>query len=220
MGGGASVGGVAGGGGGPIAARGEGGGELVLYGRREGGCVERILLSVEWEGNEDRTKTSEEVSEADPGGVPETTETTDATETTEPPETTDATDATESPDGLETVPPPETKEPFVTDTPPPPATFLGCRETRAVEGMYTVQFLFDGEGIGTPILCMEGSGVLYLSCEKTEGLSGDRGRVVRRTCTVQGLLADRKYVFWVGTDGGWVTVTYEGGRFCGFGAIG
>ena len=190
-----------------ITLTGEGGGELLLYVLRDGGYVERILLSVEREGNEDRTKTSEEVSEADPGGVPETTETTDAT------------DATESPDGLETVPSPETEEPFVTDTPSPPATFLGCRETRAVEGMYTVQFLFDGEGIGTPILCMEGSGILYLSCEKTEGLSGDRGRVVRRTCTVQGLLADRKYVFWVGTDGGWVTVTYEGGVFCGFGLI-
>lgn len=201
-----------------ITLTGEGGGELLLYVLRDGVCVERILLSVEWEGNEDRTETSEEVSEADPGGVPETT---DVTETTEPPETTDATDATdatESPDGLETVPPPETEEPFATDTVPSPmATFLGCRETGVGEGMYAVQFLFDGEGVGTPVLCMEGECALYLSCGTMEGLAGERGAEVRRFCTVEGLLADRKYVFWIGTKEGWVTVTYEGGVFCGFG---
>ena len=80
-----------------------------------------------------------------------------------------------------------------------------------------MQFLFGGEGEGTPVLCMEGGGLLHLSCGIMDGLSGAWGQEVSRFCIAQGLLADRRYVFWVGTEEGFVTVTYEGGCFMGFG---
>ena len=182
-----------------VTVTGEGGGELLLYVLRDGGRIEKIPLSVVWEGDEAIVETAE---------TPSTPETTYTPETVEKAETEGA------------VLLPDTEEPPPTDsTPFPTATFLGCRETGAVEGMYAVQFLFGKEGGGTPILCMEGGGALYLSCGIMEGLAGERGAEVRRFCTVQGLLADRKYVFWVGTEDGWVTVTYEGGIFGGFGTV-
>ena len=182
-----------------VTVTGEGGGELLLYVLRDGGRIEKIPLSVVWEGDEAIVETAE---------TPSTPETTYTPETVEKAETEGA------------VLPPDTEEPPPTDsTPFPTATFLGCRETGVGEGMYAVQFLFGEEGGGTPILCMEGGGALYLSCGIMEGLAGERGAEVRRFCTVQGLSADRKYVFWVGTEDGWVTVTYEGGIFGGFGTV-
>ena len=188
--------------GGDITVTGEGGGEVYVYVLRDGGEVEEIPLSVEWDGGEERTEPHEEATETE-------TETETKTET----ET-----ETEMWRITEEVAPPDTENPPDSDTAPlSTATFLGCRETGAEEGMYTVQFLFGGEGIGTPVLCMEGGGLLYATCGTMKGLSGERGREVRRYCTVQGLSVDRRYVFWIGTEEGWVTVTYEGGVFCGFG---
>ena len=187
-----------------IAVTGEGGGELLLYVLRDGG-IEKIPLSVEWEGDET---------------IAETAEATNTPETTETPETAHIPDSDDTNENGEGVLPPHGEEPPAADTvPSPTATFLGCRETGVTEGMYAVQFLFDGEGVGTPILCMEGGCALYLSCGTMEGLAGERGAEVRRFCTVEGLLADRKYVFWIGTKEGFVTVTYEGGVFCGFGTV-
>ncbi|MBR6782769.1 MAG: hypothetical protein IKM33_06225 [Clostridia bacterium] len=197
--------------GGDITVTGEGGGEVYVYVLRDGGEVEEIPLSVERDGGEEddpetNVDTHEDVYE---------TEITEGTEATEVTEETEVTESTETAEG---VAPPDTEDPSSTDTQSPStAIFLGCRETGAEEGMYTVQFLFGGEGIGTPVLCMEGGGLLYATCGTMKGLSGERGWEVRRYCTVQGLSVDRRYVFWIGTEEGWVTVTYEGGVFCGFG---
>ena len=186
-----------------ITVTGEGGGEPVLYVLGDGGHVERIPLSVVWEERE--PETDGETPETETGGASET-------ETGGASETTDIHDGAESDTVLDLVCPP----PLDAD-PPPTATFLGCRETGIVGGTYAVQLLFGGEGEGTPVLCMEGGGLLYVSCGTMDGLDGARGREASRFCMLQGLLADRRYVFWVGTEEGFVTVTYEGGRFMGFG---
>lgn len=91
--------------------------------------------------------------------------------------------------------------------------FLGCRETAAVEGVFSVQFLFGREFRGTSVICMEGGGVLYAECGTLRENEGETWNV----CTFRGLSADKTYTFWVGTQDGWITVCYEKGIFCGFG---
>lgn len=114
-----------------------------------------------------------------------------------------------------------TDQPSASDTNPPetekiedvfPSTFLGCRETGVTGGVYTVQFLFKGDGEHTPVICMEGGGILLARSAEVE-VQGD----VLNACSFFGLKHDRTYTFLVGTDRGWVEVTYEKGRFAGFG---
>ena len=93
------------------------------------------------------------------------------------------------------------------------SVFLGCRETATVEGVFAVQFLFERGFSGTPVICMEGGGVLYAECGTLRGNGGETWDV----CTFWGLSADNTYTFWVGTQDGWITVRYENGIFCGFG---
>ena len=114
-----------------------------------------------------------------------------------------------------------TEQPPASDTNPPetekiqdaiPSVFLGCRETGVTGGAYTVQFLFKGDGEHTPVICMEGGGILLARSAEVE-VQGD----VLNACSFFGLKHDRTYTFLVGTDRGWVEVTYEKGRFAGFG---
>ena len=111
---------------------------------------------------------------------------------------------------------PETETAIPSEEFPRVAKLLGCRETGVADGVYTVQFLFGGEG-GTPVVCMAGGGLLYVESGSMDGVYGGRGRDVKAFCTVRGLLAGRTYQFWVGSETGWISVTYEDGRFCGFG---
>lgn len=96
----------------------------------------------------------------------------------------------------------------------PVGVFLGCRETAVADGVYAVQFLFDG---GTPVVCMEGGGVAYLQCGAMPPLEVSRGGGVWSYCTFSVLSAQRTYRFAVETEEGTVTVTYENGVFAGFG---
>ena len=114
-----------------------------------------------------------------------------------------------------------TEQPPASETNPPetekiqdaiPSVFLGCRETGVTGGAYTVQFLFKGDGEHTPVICMEGGGILLARSAEVE-VKGD----VLNACSFFGLKHDRTYTFLVGTDRGWVEVTYEKGRFAGFG---
>ena len=114
-----------------------------------------------------------------------------------------------------------TEQPPPSDTNPPetekiqdaiPSVFLGCRETGVTGGAYTVQFLFKGDGEHTPVICMEGGGILLARSAEVE-VKGD----VLNACSFFGLKHDRTYTFLVGTDRGWVEVTYEKGKFAGFG---
>ena len=92
--------------------------------------------------------------------------------------------------------------------------FLGCRETAAVGGAYTVQLLFRG-GSGPTLLYAEGGGVIYAAWERVEDLPSEGGEGVF-SCTLRGLLEDRSYVFWVRRGEAWVSVTYTAGVFEGF----
>lgn len=176
---------------GRVGVTGAEGGEVILYVLRDGGFMEEIPLEVEWKGWTDTTETGEDTTEdvfletADPPAAETTAEEESAAET---------------------------------DSPLPPksaAVFLGCRETGIMNGVYGVQFLFGGEGDGTPILCMEGGGLLYAECGKAADVivAGEQADA----CTLWGLLPHRRYVFCIPAEGGWITVTYEGGRFVGFG---
>jgi len=163
------------------------GGDVILYILRDGGSMEEIPLAVEWEGRRDTNETLEDTAE-------------------------DVFPETADPPATETTVEEETDIPL---PPKPTAVFLGCRETGIMNGVYGVQFLFGGEGDGTPILCMEGGGLLYAECGKAKDVdvTGEQADA----CTLWGLLPDRRYVFWIPAEGGWITVTYEGGRFVGFG---
>ena len=114
-----------------------------------------------------------------------------------------------------------TEQPPASDTNPPetekiqdaiPSVFLGCRETGVTGGAYTVQFLFKGDGEHTPVICMEGGGILLARSDRVE-VKGE----MLNACSFFGLKHDRTYTFLVGTDRGWVEVTYEKGKFAGFG---
>ena len=171
---------------GRVGVTGAEGGEVILYVLRDGESMEEIPLEVEWKGWTDTTETLEDTTE-------------DVfLETADPPAETTAEEETD-------IPLPQK----------PTAVFLGCRETGIMNGVYGVQFLFGGEGDGTPILCMEGGGLLYAECGKSVDVivAGEQADF----CTLWGLLPHRRYVFWIPAEGGWITVTYEGGRFAGFG---
>ena len=86
---------------------------------------------------------------------------------------------------------------------PPPLPW-GCQETVPRDGMYAVRFLFHDT---TPVICMEGGGVIPAEWGNCEGWS----------CVTFGdLRVDRRYVFWVYTAHGIVEVVYENGQFTGF----
>ena len=108
-------------------------------------------------------------------------------------------------------------ETTVQEIPARVADFLGCRETEAVEGVYGVQFLFSREGIVPGIFCAEGGGLLFSECETVEEVKAGESL---HGCTMWGLMENRRYVFWILSEDGWITVTYEGGKFCGFGKAG
>lgn len=157
-------------------------GEFALYTRNEAGEVELIPL-VWMSGREEETEdvTAETVTEGE--------------------ET-----AAEERDTVGAV----TRESDETETvePRPIDRFLGCRETAVKEGRFAVQFLFSGSGRDTPVICLEGGGVLSLEVTyREDGVS---------FCTFRGLDGEGSYVFWVYTEQGWISVRYEKGRFCGF----
>ena len=103
--------------------------------------------------------------------------------------------------------PPLQEDPIPT---PLPSVFLGCRETAVTEGSFAAQFLFRGERGYTPVICMEGGGALSATSGTVQ-----TGGEAWSACTFYGLRGDRTYVFFVGTDTGWVRVTYENGAFVG-----
>lgn len=181
------------------------GGEVILYVLREGGEVERIPLSVAVEERETEGETAEEVTD----GESESSE--------DPPaETEAASEAVTEPTDTESESPPaeSSEETGGQDgEPPPQPQFLGCRETGITDGRYTAQFLFAGKE--TPVVCMAGGGVLTVTCGTAKPLTKDGE--VWYTCAFSGLLAGRRYVFWVGTAKGWVTAVYEDGKFVGYG---
>ena len=86
----------------------------------------------------------------------------------------------------------------------PPSLPWGCQETVPRDGVYAVRFWFRDT---TPVICMEGGGVLRMEQGSSEGWSC----VTFREIAVSG-----RYVFWVYTDDGIVRVLYEGGKFMGF----
>ena len=181
------------------------GGEVILYVLREGGEVERIPLSVAVEERETEGNTAEGVTD----GESESSEDPPESSPTETEAVTEPTD-TES----ESPPAESTEETHGQDGEPPShPQFLGCRETGITDGRYTAQFLFAGKE--TPVVCMAGGGVLTVTCGTAEPLTKDGG--VWYTCAFSGLLAGRRYVFWVGTAKGWVTAVYEDGEFAGYG---
>ena len=104
------------------------------------------------------------------------------------------------------------------------ATFLGCQET-AVDresGQFSVRFLFRGDGIHTPVLCLRGRGSLTVETGIVEeGFrqgstpSSSTGEAWR-CCTFRGLLAEEEYRFFIMTHKGGVTVRYENGKFAGY----
>lgn len=157
-------------------------GEFALYTRNEAGEVELIPL-VWMSGREEET---EDVT-AETAAEPEET-------------------AAEERDTVGAV----TRESDETETvePRPIDRFLGCRETAVKEGRFAVQFLFSGSGRDTPVICLEGGGVLSLEVTYMEdGVS---------FCTFRGMDGEGSYVFWVYTEQEWISVRYEKGRFCGF----
>ena len=181
------------------------GGEVILYVLRESGEVERIPLSVAVEERETEGNTAEEVTD----GESESSEGPPESSPTETKAVTEPTD-TES----ESSPAPSTEESHGQDGEPlPQPQFLGCRETGITDGRYTAQFLFVGKE--TPVVCMAGGGVLTVTCGTAEPLTKDGE--IWYTCAFSGLLAGRRYVFWVGTAKGWVTAVYEDGKFAGYG---
>ena len=86
----------------------------------------------------------------------------------------------------------------------PPSLPWGCQETVPRDGMYAVRFLFHDT---TPVICMEGGGVISAKWGDCEGWS---------YVTFGELRVDRRYVFWVYTAHGIVEVVYENGQFTGF----
>lgn len=89
-----------------------------------------------------------------------------------------------------------------------PNRFMGCRETLPRNGVFSVQFLFYGEGEDTPVVCFGGGGVISVDTSRREdGWS---------FCTFRGLDEGKRYEFWVYTEKGEISVIYEGGAFRGF----
>lgn len=86
--------------------------------------------------------------------------------------------------------------------------FMGCRETLPRNGVFSVQFLFYGEGRDTPVVCFGGGEVISLDISRREdGWS---------ICTFRGLDGDKRYEFRVCTEKGWISVIYDRGIFRGF----
>ncbi len=81
--------------------------------------------------------------------------------------------------------------------------YIGCRESRVEDGLYAVQFLFDGREV--PVICVEGGGVLTV--EQTAGAWS--------ICTFRGLRQTGKYRFYIYDSGGIICVLYENGSFRG-----
>ena len=98
--------------------------------------------------------------------------------------------------------------------------FVGCRETGAKDGYFSVQLLFYGNG--TPVVCGEGGGVLSMEIRR-EGADGlwngeagiyeDENRII---CTIRGLSEEKKYVFWIYVEGRVIRAVYENGHFVGY----
>jgi hypothetical protein len=100
---------------------------------------------------------------------------------------------------------PETEEEFERAE---PNRFMGCRETLPRNSVFSVQFLFYGEGEGTPVVCFGGGGAISVDTSRQEdGWS---------LCTFRGLDGGKRYEFRVYTEKGEISVIYEGGAFRGF----
>ncbi len=122
----------------------------------------------------------------------------------------------------------ETLPPFEEDAEDQPVfnRFVGCRETCARDGIFTVQFLFFGKGKDTPVVCAEGRGSLWLEVQyrrpppppavDASCAEGNTREALWSTCTFQGLSETERYVFWVYTKEKTVQVIYEKGKFRGY----
>jgi hypothetical protein len=84
-----------------------------------------------------------------------------------------------------------------------------------VDGVYAVQFIFSGQGRGTPVVCAEGGGVLSLRISKGDGSLGDRARAWR-LCTFSGLRTGVRYRFLIYLEDRTVSAVYEDGTFMGY----
>lgn len=190
-------------------------GKITLFVLRENGKIEKNPLSVEmergWEGEETADTEVDGEGTSEPSDTA-TDETHEALETHTYPCDTGG-ELVKNPDHTES---PEVNGNLTARLP----VFLGCRETEVTEGSFSVQFLFCGGNGWTPVVCMAGGGVLRAESGVMPALSRSRGCGEGcedwSYCSFSGLSADRIYVFFVGTDEGWVRVLYRNGEFQGF----
>ena len=101
--------------------------------------------------------------------------------------------------------------------------YVGCQETTVADHMYAVRFLFMGKG--TPVICMEGGGLLSMDLTYTDTVDEWMGTRVRyykteslrgwSICTFDDLSIHRTYVFYVFTENGIVRIRYINGEFMG-----
>lgn len=106
--------------------------------------------------------------------------------------------------------------------------FMGCRETPVTDGCFAVQLLFYGNGQDTPFVCMEGGGVLrlYIRYGETGEPSWNHAVLTDAeeetkegrwtVCTLKGLSAEARYVFWIYGRDGIIQLIYDNGVFVGY----
>ena len=101
-------------------------------------------------------------------------------------------------------------------------TLVGCRETKAKDGVLTVQFLFCGGHMPPAVYCIRGKGSMRLEVERcgsihTEGQSIPPLLGEAWYCaTFYGVLDWATYRFGIMTEEGEVFAVYENGEFAGF----
>ncbi len=108
-------------------------------------------------------------------------------------------------------------------------TLMGCRETAAENGCFTVQLLFYGTSGVTPVLCRRADGWMLPEVTRISDveLSADAGVSLQGApargeggfwslCTFRALSCEENLLFTVYTEEGSITVLYERGIFVGF----
>ncbi len=163
-------------------------GEMAIYCLQDDGQVTEIPVRIMDESPRETEKNSAEATESESDSEPFLEETDEKTPT--------CTNGEEDP---ETEAESQKSE---------PNRFMGCRESLPRNGVFSVQFLFYGEGEDTPVVCFGGGGVISVDTSRREnGWS---------LCTFRGLDGGKRYEFWVYTEKERISVIYEGGAFRGF----
>ena len=138
------------------------------------------------------------------------------------------TDGDPSSETHETHPPTESERPLGDPLREPAFSFIGCRETPARDGCFSVQLLFVGETDYTPAVCFSGGTgvtveVTRLSAEEILGDKAEKygggdteSAGILRACTFFGLSAHGETVFIVDTPEGILRVSYRNGIFSGY----